>query len=118
MTEPRTGGDGAEVSLVLSTAPDADAAERLVRQLVEERLIACGNLVPGVASIFRWKGEVQREEEVLVLMKARTGALDRLMRRIVELHPYEVPEVLSFPVGKGLPAYCGWVVEETAEVGA
>lgn len=108
----------AEVSLVLSTAPDLATAERLVRQLVEERLIACGNLVPGVASVFRWKGEVQREDEVLVLMKARTEALDRLIGRVAELHPYECPEVLSFPVGKGLPAYCGWVVEETAEVGA
>lgn len=108
----------AEVSLVLSTAPDLETAERLVRQLVEERLIACGNLVPGVASVFRWKGEIQREDEVLVLMKARTEALDRVIARVAELHPYEVPEVLSFPVGKGLPAYCGWVVEETAEVGA
>jgi periplasmic divalent cation tolerance protein len=110
--------DAPGVSLVLTTAPDASAAERIVRALVEERLIACGNVVPGVASLFRWKGEVQREEEVLVLMKARTEALDRLFARIGELHPYEVPELLSFPVGKGSPAYCGWVVEETVEVGA
>ncbi len=111
-------GPAAEVSLVLSTAPDLATAERIVRQLVEERLIACGNLVPGVASLFRWGGGVQREEEVLVLMKTRTENLDRLFGRVAELHPYEVPELLSFPVGKGLPAYCGWVVEETAEVGA
>lgn len=107
-----------DVSLVLTTVPDTGAGERLVRELVEERLIACGNLVPGVASVFRWKGEIQREDEVLVLMKARTAALDRLFARVTELHPYEVPELLSFPVGKGLAAYCGWVVEETAEVGA
>ena len=111
-------GPAAEVSLVVSTAPDPATAERIVRQLVEERLIACGNLVPGVASLFRWGGGVQREEEVLVLMKTRTESLDRLFARVAELHPYEVPELLSFPVGKGLPAYCGWVVEETAEVGA
>ena len=108
----------AEVSLVVSTAPDLATGERIVRQLVEERLIACGNLVPGVASLFRWKGEVQREDEVLILMKTRTESLDRLFGRVAELHPYEVPELLSFVVGKGSPAYCGWVVEETAEVGA
>ncbi|HEV2146807.1 MAG TPA: divalent-cation tolerance protein CutA [Longimicrobiaceae bacterium] len=109
--------DAPGVSLVLTTAPDAAAAERIVRALVEERLIACGNLVPGVASLFRWRGEINRDEEVLVLMKARTQALDRLFARVAELHPYEVPELLSFPVGRGSPAYCGWVVEETAEVG-
>ncbi len=114
MTDAGAGG----VSLVVSTVPDSETGERLVRRLVEERLIACGNLVPGVASIFRWEGAVQREDEVLVLMKARTESLDRLFGRVVELHPYEVPELLSFPVGKGLPAYCGWVMEETAEVGA
>lgn len=108
----------AEISLVLTTVPDAGTGERIVRSLVEERLIACGNLVPGVASIYRWQGEVRNEGEVLVLMKARTAALERLFRRAAELHPYDVPELLSFPVGRGLPAYCGWVVEETAEVGA
>lgn len=112
-----TGTEEVGVSLVVSTAPDRETGERIVRRLVEERLIACGNLVPGVASVFRWEGEVRREDEVLVLMKARTDSLERLFGRVVELHPYEVPELLSFPVGKGLPAYCGWVVEETAEVG-
>ncbi|HEX7243088.1 MAG TPA: divalent-cation tolerance protein CutA, partial [Longimicrobiaceae bacterium] len=72
---------GTDIALVLTTVPDAETGERIVRALVDERLIACGNLLPGVASIFRWKGEVQREGEVLVLMKTRTASVERLFRR-------------------------------------
>jgi len=107
-----------EVSLVLTTVPDMETGERIVRRLVDERLAACGNLVPGVASIFRWQGAVQKEGEILVLMKTRTAAVEPLFRRVSELHPYEVPELLSFPVGAGSQAFCGWVVDETAEVRA
>lgn len=107
-----------EVSLVLTTVPDMETGERIVHRLVDERLAACGNLVPGVASIFRWQGAVQREGEILVVMKTRTAAVEPLFRRVAELHPYEVPELLSFPVGSGSRAYCGWILEETAEVGA
>jgi periplasmic divalent cation tolerance protein len=108
----------ADVTLVLTTVPDAETGERIVRKLVDERLAACGNLVPGVTSLYRWEGAVQREGEVLVLLKTRTGTVDRLFRRVTELHPYQVPELLSFPVGAALPAYCAWVAEETMEVGA
>jgi len=107
-----------DVSLVLTTVPDQETGERIVRQLVDERLVACGNLVPGVTSIYRWRGEVQREGEVLLLLKTRADAVDRLFRRVPEIHPYEVPELLVFPASAGHPPYCGWVVEETAEVGA
>ncbi len=108
----------AGVTLVLTTAPDAETGERLVRQLVDERLAACGNLVPGVVSIYRWEGAVQREGEVLVLLKTCGGSVERLFERVVELHPYEVPELLGFPVGAGLAAYCQWVAAETAKVGS
>jgi periplasmic divalent cation tolerance protein len=111
-------GRPADVTLVLTTVPDGDTGERLVRQLVDERLAACGNLVPGVVSIYRWEGAVQREGEVLVLLKTCGGSVERLFQRVTELHPYRVPELLSFPVGAGLAAYCEWVAAETAEVGA
>ena len=107
-----------DVSLVLTTVPDPETGERIVRQLVEERLVACGSLLPGMTSIFRWQGAVQREGEVLVLLKTRAGAVERLFRRVPEIHPYEVPELLALPVAVGHPPYCGWVVGETAEVGA
>jgi periplasmic divalent cation tolerance protein len=107
-----------ELALVLSTLPDRAAAERLVAQLVEERLIACGNLLPGVVSIFRWSDAVQREEEVLVLMKTPPSLVERLFQRIAELHPYEVPELVSLSVDAVSNAYCRWVRQETIEVSA
>jgi periplasmic divalent cation tolerance protein len=107
-------GDGAgELVVCLSTAPDADAAERIARALVEERLIACANLLPGVVSLYRWEGEVQREPEVMMLIKTRRSLVRRLEERFAELHPYEVPELLVVGVEDGLPAYCRWVLEQT-----
>ena len=109
--------ESAAISLVISTAPTTEVAEQLARQLVEERLIACANLVPGVASIFRWKGAVQNESEVLMLFKTRRTLVEELLDRLRELHPYEVPEGLVVPLEAGLHAYSRWVIGETAEVG-
>jgi len=109
---------GDDLALILTTLPDAAAAERLVRALVEERLAACGNLLPGVVSIFRWNAEVQREEEVLVLLKTPPALVERTFRRIAELHPYEVPELVSLSVDSVSNAYCRWVRHETIEVSA
>lgn len=109
---------GEALALVLSTLPDRGAAERLAERLVEERLIACANLVPGVVSIYRWEGRVQREEEVVVVMKTPRSLVERLFRRVSELHPYEVPELVSLPAGEVSNAYCRWVRQETIEVTA
>jgi len=95
------------------TAPDADTARRVARALLDERLIACASLVPGVTSIYRWQGAVEEAAEVLVVMKTRTELVSRLTARAAELHPYEVPEVLALEVDGGLSAYCRWVMEET-----
>jgi periplasmic divalent cation tolerance protein len=103
-----------EVQLVLMTAPDAGTAERIVRTLVEERLIACGNIVGGVTSIYRWQGVVERGAEVLVMMKSTAAMVPQLMARGAELHPYEVPEMLVFPVGAGYPPYLAWVRDGVA----
>ena len=113
MTSPAS----ASVVVVLSTAPDAAEAARIGVTLVEERLAACANLVEGVSSIFRWKGAVQREQEVLMVIKTTTEAVGRLRSRLVELHPYEVPEVLALPVQDGHPAYLEWVGAEVRSDG-
>jgi len=97
------------------TAPDAETAQRIGRALVDERLIACANVLPGVTSIYRWQGAVHADAEVLVVMKTRGALVSRLMERAAELHPYEVPELLALPVADGLPAYCRWVMDETAD---
>jgi periplasmic divalent cation tolerance protein len=97
--------------LLLSTFPDAEAARRIAGTLVEERLAACANLIPGVESIYRWKGEVERAGEVIVLFKTTEAARSRFEARLKELHPYEVPEILVIRPEGGLPAYLRWVEE-------
>jgi len=95
--------------VVLMTAPDEDTAVGIVRTVVEERLAACGNVLPGVRSIYRWQQEVQEDREVLVLFKTVERAVPRLVARIEELHPYDVPEALALPVHAGSAAYLRWV---------
>ena len=102
-----------DVWLVLSTIGDRGAAERLGRSLVQERLIACANLVPGLHSIYRWEGAIQSEDEVLLVMKTERAALERLVTRIEELHPYELPEVVCLPAARVSDAYRQWVLSET-----
>mgnify|MGYP001950430392 CR=1 FL=1 len=104
-------GMGETTRVVLTTAPSVEVAEALVRTLVEERLAACGNIVPGLTSIYRWRGEVEREEEVLVILKTEASAVARLVARVAELHPYEVPEALVLPVEAGHGPYLAWVRE-------
>jgi len=99
----------AAVSVVLVTAPSMEAAESLVRAVVEEGHAACGNIVPGLVSIYRWQGAVQRDAEVLILFKTTAAAVARLMERVAELHPYEVPEVIELPVARGYAPYLAWV---------
>jgi periplasmic divalent cation tolerance protein len=103
------------LSVVLVTAPSRQVAEQLVTVAVEERLAACGNIVVGVVSIYRWEGAVQREEEVLIVFKTPAARVARLIARVQELHPYEVPEVVALPVSAVLPAYGAWVADSTAE---
>jgi periplasmic divalent cation tolerance protein len=101
------------VVLALSTAPDAEQAARIGRALVDERLIACANLLPGVTSIYRWQGQVQQEGEVMLVMKTRRSRVRRLKERLSQLHPYQVPELVVTEVADGLEPYCRWVLDET-----
>lgn len=107
-----------ELVVVMTTLSDAEAAERLVHTLVQERLIACANLVPGVTSLYRWEGAVERAAEVLVLMKTPASRVESLFARVGELHPYELPELVALSVDAVSHAYCGWVRQETNEVSA
>ncbi|HEX6369550.1 MAG TPA: divalent-cation tolerance protein CutA [Longimicrobium sp.] len=102
-----------ELVLALSTAPDAEQAQRIARALVEERLIACASLVPGLVSVYRWEGAVQAEAEVLLVMKTRRALVPRLKERLPQMHPYDVPELVVAAVVDGLDPYCRWVRDET-----
>jgi periplasmic divalent cation tolerance protein len=95
--------------LVLCTCPDQETAGRIAERLVGDRLAACVSLVPGLTSIYRWQGEVQRDAEVLLLIKTAAARLPALTATLRGLHPYEVPEIVALPIVGGLPDYLNWV---------
>lgn len=104
------------VHVVLITVPDdEEQAVALARALVEERLVACVNMLPGVRSLYRWQGKVVDDKERLLVCKTTPERLPQLVRRVKELHTYTVPEVLALPVDSGLPDYLRWVADETAK---
>jgi len=98
-----------DLLIVYSTFASEDEAARVTRALVEERLIACANLVPGVRSIYRWKDAVADEREVLAIMKARKQDWAALMSRLHELHSYEIPECIAVRMASGAPKYLEWL---------
>ena len=105
---------GTDVVTVFVTAPGKESALALARQVVEESLAACGNVVPNVTSVFRWNTKVKEEDEVLLILKTSTLRSAALIARVAELHTYEVPEVLSVPVEDGFGPYLDWVHECTS----
>ena len=99
--------------VVLTTVPDAGEGQRLAERIVGERLAACVQLLPGLRSIYRWQGAVERADEVLLLIKTTHERLDAVADRIRTLHPYELPELLAVEAAGGMPAYLDWVAAET-----
>ncbi len=95
------------------TCPSREAAETIAIPCLQERLAACANIVPGVASIFRWKGAVERGDEVVLLLKTRQAYFFRLAARIRELHPYETPAITAAPISMIDPATAEWLTDET-----
>jgi periplasmic divalent cation tolerance protein len=98
-----------EILLVYTTYPDTDTARGIIRTLVDEQLIACGNLFPVVESIYRWQGGVQVAGEVFGILKTTRSCLGALAARYRALHPYEVPELVTVSVEDGLPNYLSWI---------
>jgi len=97
--------------VALSTVGSAEDADRLARALVERRLAACVNVVPGVVSHYRWKSELQRDEERLLVIKTRAERIEALREALRELHPYELPELVAFEISDGSPEYLKWLDE-------
>jgi periplasmic divalent cation tolerance protein len=105
-----------EAAIVLSTAP-GEAAAGIARALVEERLAACVNVVPGVHSIYRWEGRIEEAGECLLVIKTSRARWGDLEARLRDLHPYAVPEILALPTTAGHHGYLAWVAESVAARG-
>jgi periplasmic divalent cation tolerance protein len=99
--------------VIYCTCPDPVTAERIAEALVSERLAACVNLVPGLTSIYRWQGQIQRDNEWLLIIKTRNTIYPLLETRIRDLHPYAVPEIIALPIQAGSAAYLDWIVDST-----
>ncbi len=100
--------------VVLSTCDSEESAERLARHLVEQRLAACVNILPGARSIYRWKDKTEQADEFLLVIKSRRDLFTALRAEIEKIHTYEVPEVVALPVVDGAEAYLGWLDRELA----
>lgn len=98
-----------EAFIVYTSFANEEDAARVARVLIEERLIACANLVPGARSLYRWKDGIADEREVLVMMKTRKQDWTALLSRLHDLHPYEVPECVAVRIAAGAPKYMEWL---------
>ena len=99
--------------MAITTVPTVEAGKQLVRGLIERRLIACGSIVPGAHSIYRWKGAIEETAEAVVLLKTRVERWDELKQVVPTLHPYEVPELIVVPITGGHKPYLDWLSAET-----
>ena len=102
-----------EIIIILTNLPDRASALKLAGELVEQRLAACVNVLAECTSIYRWNGKVENAAEVPVLIKTRAQRYDEVAAAIRRLHPYELPEIVAVPVGRGLDEYLEWVAGET-----
>ena len=99
------------VCLVLTTFAEETSAAQVVRQLVEERLAACGTLLPRARSIYRWKEQIEDTQETVVLFKTSSNILPEFQSRLLSLHPYDTPEFLAWEPSVSGPSYAAWVLE-------
>ncbi|NBX16371.1 MAG: divalent-cation tolerance protein CutA [Proteobacteria bacterium] len=100
-----------KAGLFLVTAPNNEEAQKIAEVLVNERLAACVTLTP-VKSVYRWQGEIQKDDEVQLMIKSDLALSDKIIERIKQIHSYEVPEIVSVPFESGLPAYLNWIDEQ------
>jgi periplasmic divalent cation tolerance protein len=103
------------VLVCFCTCPDTATAQAIADVLVGERLAACVNVLPGLRSVYRWQGAIERADEALLLVKTVQAQLPALQARMAALHPYELPELVAVEVAGGLAAYLDWIAESSAD---
>lgn len=99
--------------VMLCTAPDRESGAKIARALVEERLAACVNLLPGVGSFYRWQGKVEEAAEALLIIKTAAARFEAVQKRIKELHSYELPEIIAVSITAGSKEYLDWIADNT-----
>jgi periplasmic divalent cation tolerance protein len=99
-------------TLIYITFPNKREAKKIAQILVKEKLAACCNIFP-IESIYRWRGKIEREREFGIFVKTKTKLIDKIIKRVKELHSYETPCIISFPIEKGLKEYLNWIKKET-----
>jgi periplasmic divalent cation tolerance protein len=101
--------------LVLITAPSPETSQQIASALVSQKLAACVNILPGIRSLYAWKGALQQDDEHLLIVKSRLELFDALQTAVREIHPYEVPEIIALPVVAGAQSYLDWWQAETSD---
>ena len=101
--------------VILITAPNEDVAVKMANDIIGSGLTACVNIIRNIRSIYRWQGKIEDEGEVLMLVKTRNERFKDLEKRVRELHPYAVPEIIALPIIEGFEGYLGWLQEETVK---
>lgn len=98
-----------QYQIVLSTCPDEATAQGIARALVEQKLAACVNILPAVQSVYFWKGDIQQDQELLLVIKSTGDQYNKIEQGIRALHPYELPEIIAVPITNGLEEYLKWL---------
>jgi len=101
--------------LVYCTVPNVDEAKSIARLLINKKLAACCNVVPGLVSVFRWEGKMNEESEVMLLIKTSLKKYDQLEKEIKMIHSYSIPEIIATPIVNASSAYLDWILEMTGE---
>ncbi len=102
-------------AVIYITAKDADEARRIARKLVEERLAACANIIEKVSSIYWWRGEIVEDEEAFIIVKTLKEKVSAIVKRVKEIHSYQVPEIIALEITEGSEDYLRWLREEVGE---
>ena len=102
-----------DYTVIFITTSSPDEAEKIGRALVEEKLVACANIVPSIRSIYRWQGKICDDKETLIILKTKKELFEQIEQRVKALHSYEVPEIISMPIIEGSNEYLSWLENET-----
>ena len=102
-----------DIALVYATFPDEETSKRIAHIVVNEKLAACANILGAMTSIYEWEGKIEESGEIAVLFKTSTPAMQPLISRLSDLHPYDVPALLGWPISEGPTPFAQWVISQT-----